>query len=68
MTTLTSILLLTEFDKMQYLPPAQLEAIANRKIQKTVSIAYHEVPLYKELYNNASVHPNDIKVVSDLYK
>ncbi len=60
--------LLTEFDKMQYLPPAQLEAIANRKIQKTVSIAYHEVPLYKELYNNASVHPNDIKVVSDLYK
>ena len=38
------------------------------QLRKLVHVAYHEVPMYRSLYDTAGVHPQDIHSLDDLRK
>ncbi|MFB0834873.1 phenylacetate--CoA ligase family protein [Arthrobacter halodurans] len=44
----------------------EIESIQLARLQETVAYAYDRVPLYKEKYDTAGVHPSDLKELSDL--
>ncbi len=44
----------------------QVESIQLERLQKTVAYAYERVPLYREKYDAAGVHPGDLKELADL--
>ncbi|WP_313814055.1 AMP-binding protein [Glutamicibacter sp.] len=44
----------------------EIESIQLTRLQETLHHAYDNVPYYKEKYDNAGVHPNDLKVLDDL--
>ncbi|MEW1980601.1 AMP-binding protein [Citricoccus sp. NPDC079358] len=46
----------------------QIEALQLARLQDTVAYAYERVPLYREKYDAAGVHPSDLKELSDLAK
>ncbi|MEV4901026.1 AMP-binding protein [Citricoccus sp. NPDC055426] len=46
----------------------QIESIQLERLQHTVAYAYERVPLYKEKYDAAGVHPDDLKELADLAK
>ncbi|MCO1339381.1 phenylacetate--CoA ligase [Kocuria polaris] len=46
----------------------QIESIQLTRLQETLAYAYNRVPLYKEKYDDAGVHPSDLKELSDLAK
>ncbi|GAA3702792.1 phenylacetate--CoA ligase [Zhihengliuella alba] len=46
----------------------QIEAIQLERLKETVAYAYNRVPLYKEKYDDAGVHPGDLKELADLAK
>ena len=44
----------------------QIESIQLTRLKETLHHAYDKVPYYKEKYDNAGVHPNDLKELADL--
>lgn len=46
----------------------QIESLQLERLKETVTYAYNRVPLYKEKYDAAGVHPTDLKELSDLAK
>ncbi|MBT1001266.1 phenylacetate--CoA ligase [Paenarthrobacter sp. DKR-5] len=46
----------------------ELEALQLRRLQHTVAYAYEKVPLYTRKFDDAGVHPSDLKELSDLAK
>lgn len=47
---------------------AALEALQLERLQWTVRHAYDNVPLYREKFDAAGVHPDDIKTLADVQK
>lgn len=47
---------------------ASLEALQLERLQWTVRHAYENVPLYREKFDAAGVHPDDIKTLADVQK
>ena len=46
----------------------ELEALQLSRLQQTVAYAYERVPLYKRKFDDAGVHPTDLRELSDLAK
>lgn len=46
----------------------ELEALQLSRLQHTVAYAYERVPLYKRKFDDAGVHPSDLRELSDLGK
>lgn len=44
----------------------QIESIQLTRLKETLHLAYDKVPYYKEKYDAAGVHPNDLKELDDL--
>ncbi|WP_159611910.1 phenylacetate--CoA ligase family protein [Glutamicibacter sp. JC586] len=44
----------------------QIESIQLERLKDTLHLAYNKVPHYKQKYDAAGVHPNDLKELSDL--
>lgn len=55
-------------ESAQWWQPTEIEAYRNMQLQKLVKVAYDQVPFYRELMNNAIVHPKDIRSPADLIK
>lgn len=64
-TTLTSG---TGLHPEEQLTRAELEALQLERLQWTVRHAYDNVPLYREKFDDAGVHPNDIHTLDDIRK
>ena len=45
-----------------------LEELQLKKLQKTVKIAFDEIPYYNKKYSEAEVYPEDIETLKDIEK
>lgn len=52
--------------EFETLPREALEAIQLRRLRATLERVYATVPFYKERFDAAGIHPNDIRSLSDL--
>jgi phenylacetate-CoA ligase len=57
---------LSELERAQWWSRERIEAERDRRLAALVSCAYHEVPFYRELFDQAHVKPSDIKAPVDL--
>jgi len=53
-------------EEFETMPREALEAIQLRRLQATVSRAYHAVPFYRKRFDEAGVKPEDIRSLEDL--
>ncbi len=58
---------LTDVDRVWNLSPGQLQRYRDRALCRMVRYAY-EVPVYREKYREAGVHPDDVSGVEDIKK
>ncbi|MDW8316994.1 MAG: hypothetical protein RMN53_03975 [Anaerolineae bacterium] len=57
---------LAELERSQWWPPERLRALQEEKLRRLVRHAYHQVPLYRRLWEAAGVRPEDIRTLDDL--
>lgn len=50
----------------QWWDKEQIETYRDSQLQQLVSIAYNQVPFYRDVFDNAGLHPGDIKTPADL--
>lgn len=55
-------------DREETISRDELEALQLTRLQHTVAYAYDRVPLYKRKFDEAGVHPTDLRELSDLGK
>ena len=53
-------------DREETMSRDELEALQLSRLQHTVAYAYERVPLYKRKFDDAGIHPNDLRELSDL--
>ena len=56
---------LRELERTQWLSEDELRALQLAKIQQLVKHAYEHVPFYRERYQRAGIHPEDIRSLED---
>lgn len=56
---------LRELERTQWLSEDELQALQLTRIQQLVEHAYEHVPFYRERYQRAGIHPQDIKSLKD---
>lgn len=54
--------------KIETLPLASLRKLQNKRLEKLLHHLYHNVPFYKKQWDEAGIHPKDIRGVQDLHK
>jgi len=59
---------LAKLKKQQWLKEEELIKIQEKKLIALINHAYHNVPLYRDLYESVGVKPKDIISLADLYK
>ena len=52
----------------QWLEGRSLLELQSQRLRKVVSLAYHEVPFYHQLYKNAGVTPADVRDIKSIRK
>ena len=55
-----------EFDRTQFLPPAQLRALQLERLQKLIAHAYKDCRFYRERMEQAGLRPSDVTELSVL--
>jgi len=55
-------------DREETISRDELEALQLGRLQHTVAYAYDRVPLYKRKFDEAGVHPTDLRELDDLAK
>ena len=53
-------------EKAQWWNPARLQQYRDRLLHSTIKVSYNDVPLYRELMDQAGVTPDDIQHVADI--
>ncbi|MCQ9165073.1 MULTISPECIES: phenylacetate--CoA ligase PaaK [unclassified Arthrobacter] len=56
----------SRLDAAELMSRDELEALQLARLKDTVAYAYNRVPLYKRKFDEAGVHPQDLKELSDL--
>ena len=56
---------LRELERTQWLSEEELQTLQLTKIQQLVKHAYENVPFYRERYQRAGIHPEDIRSLED---
>ena len=62
---LFDVLKMSAFDKMS---PQAKQRYQDKQVRKLVRRAYYDVPFYKERFDKAGVHPDEIRTSADLAK
>jgi phenylacetate-CoA ligase len=57
-----------ELEPIEKASVGELQALQLKRLQWSIKHAYENVPFYKKSFDDASLHPNDIKTLSDLSK
>ncbi|MEV1177088.1 phenylacetate--CoA ligase PaaK [Nonomuraea sp. NPDC049784] len=57
-----------QLDPIERASRDELIALQLDRLQRTLSHAYQNVPIYRQKFDNAGVHPNDCKELGDLAK
>lgn len=57
-----------EFDRNQWLSPADIAEYQNERLRLLIQHAYTSVPYYREVLDTLNLKPSDIKTQDDLYK
>jgi len=57
---------LDELDPEERMSRDEIQALQLRRLQKTVRLAYANVPLYTRKFDAAGVHPDDIRTLEDV--
>ena len=52
----------------QWLKPAELKALQDKKLRALIKHSYRNVPYYHSLFEKAEIRPEDIQTVEDLKK
>nr|WP_241972668.1 phenylacetate--CoA ligase PaaK [Cryobacterium cryoconiti] len=55
-----------ELDPEERMSRDELQALQLRRLQKTVRLAYQNVPLYTRKFDEVGVHPDDIRTLEDV--
>ena len=55
-----------ELNESQWLTPAQVRELQERKMRALVSHAYYHVPFYREIFDRAGLDPAGIRTLDDL--
>ena len=55
-----------ELDPAERMSRDELQALQTRRLRHTVRYAYERVPLYRSKFDEAGVHPDDVRELSDL--
>ncbi|WP_426299492.1 phenylacetate--CoA ligase PaaK [Arthrobacter sp. R-11] len=58
----------SQLDPEETMSRDELEALQLSRLQHTVAYAYERVPLYKRKFDDAGVHPSDLRELGDLGK
>lgn len=66
--TLATPELANPLDPEETMSRDEIESIQLVRLKETLAYAYDRVPLYKEKYDAAGVHPSDLKELADLAK
>ncbi len=67
-TTLNATQQDAPLDREETISRDELEALQLSRLQHTVAYAYERVPLYKRKFDDAGVHPSDLRELGDLGK
>lgn len=59
---------LQHLDPIEFASRDEIQALQLERMKWTLHHAYNNVPMYRRKFDNAGVHPNDFKVMSDLAK
>ncbi len=54
--------------RMIHLPPKKAARVQEEKFLALVRSAYQEIPFYRQRWNEAGVHPDDIRTIADIVK
>ncbi|MEY2781340.1 MAG: coenzyme synthetase, partial [Pseudomonadota bacterium] len=57
-----------ELDPIETASRDEIAALQLQRLKDTLSRTYHQVPHYKRKFDEAGVHPDDLKTLSDLAK
>jgi phenylacetate-CoA ligase len=57
---------LREFERTQFLPREQVEALQLKRLQLLLDHAYHMCPFYRERFDRIGIHPCDFETLDDL--
>ncbi|MEV4072935.1 phenylacetate--CoA ligase PaaK [Nonomuraea fuscirosea] len=57
-----------ELDPIERVSRDELQALQLERLRRTLDHAYRDVPLYRDKFDRAGVHPNDCKELDDLAK
>jgi phenylacetate-CoA ligase len=57
---------LREFERTQYLPAEEIRELQWQRLKKLLHHAYNQCPFYRERFELASLHPNEISKLDDL--
>ncbi|GAA2203961.1 phenylacetate--CoA ligase [Nonomuraea monospora] len=57
-----------ELDPIECVSRDELMALQLERLQRTLRLAYENVPLYRDKFDRAGVHPSDCKELADLAK
>src|SRR5690606_6292275 len=52
----------------QYLSPMEMRALQETRLRDLLNHAYHNVPYYRDRFDEAGLHPTDIESIEDLLK
>lgn len=59
---------LREMETDQWLPPAELRPLQNRRLQALLASAHSHVPYYQKLFSEYGIVPSEIRDLSDLVR
>lgn len=57
---------LPEFERTQWWPPEQLRTLQESELRRLVQHTYTSVPIYRQMWDQAKVHPSEITGLDDL--
>ena len=55
-------------EPLETMPRRELDAMHLRRLQGLIHYAYHNIPMYREIYDKAGVKPEDIQTLDDYAK
>lgn len=68
MSALQAFLLWRQFERQQWLSPARLQELQNRRLRSMLHWAYNQVPYYHQLFRALNLHPSAVRTARDLAK
>lgn len=59
---------LSHLERSQWLPPEEIRALQERKLQALLRHAYDRTPFYRQVFDQVNVRPEDVHSLDDLHR